>query len=154
MNSYAVDQLLMVVYIGQTFRYRCSCGHCKAMPSAEESMCCRELEAYWSLVQQLVPFSNISCLTQHPGFDACCLNPFSLQVAYLAFRQEYGPLQASRPEQFRYTAYRQVVRWAYGIVGREVRKTIPACVVATIRKQYSEGQAYRGFQWPHLEENH
>ncbi|KAL2098413.1 hypothetical protein ACEWY4_007620 [Coilia grayii] len=76
----------------------CSCGHCEAMPSAEESMCCRELEAYWSLVQQLVPFSNISCLTQHSGFDACCLNPFSLQVAYLAFRQEYGPLQASRLE--------------------------------------------------------
>uniref|UniRef100_A0A8C9Y7P0 P2X purinoreceptor 7 intracellular domain-containing protein n=1 Tax=Sander lucioperca TaxID=283035 RepID=A0A8C9Y7P0_SANLU len=100
----------------------------------------------WRIGQGLVPVTDITCLTLHSGFDACCLNPFSLQVAYLNFRQEYGlskstlhPYHYSR--QFRYTAYRQVVRWAYGFLGREIRKVIPACVVAAIR---------RGFQCPHL----
>ncbi|XP_051985326.1 uncharacterized protein LOC127645689 [Xyrauchen texanus] len=49
-------------------------------------------------VEGLVPATDITCLTLHPGFDACCLNPFSLQVAYLNFRQEHGPLQVNRPE--------------------------------------------------------
>lgn len=55
------------------------------------------------------------------------------------------------PRQFRYTAYRQVVRWAYGVVGRHIQKVIPACVVAAIRRQFpEEGGTYKGFQWPHL----
>ncbi|KAK0142691.1 hypothetical protein N1851_019381 [Merluccius polli] len=121
------------------------------MASAVDSMCCREVDAYWALVQDLVPATDITCLTLHPGFDACCLNPFSLQVAYLNFRQEHGALHASRAEQFRYTAYRQVVRWAHGFLGREIRKAIPACIVAAIRRQYpEEGGTYRGFQWPHM----
>lgn len=56
--------------------------------------------------------------------------------------------------QFRYTAYRQVVRWAYGILGRNIRKAIPSCVVSAIRRQFAEeGQTYKGFQWPHLEDD-
>jgi len=77
---------------------RCLCGRCEAMPSAVESVCCREVDAYWSLVQNLDPPEDITCLTLHPGFEASCLNPFVLQIAYLNFRQEHGPLQASRPE--------------------------------------------------------
>ena len=77
---------------------RCLCGHCEAMASAVDSMCCREVDAYWALVQDLVPATDITCLTLHPGFDACCLNQFSLQVAYLNFRQEHGALHASRAE--------------------------------------------------------
>lgn len=68
------------------------------MTSAVDSMCCREVDAYWAVVEGLVPATDITCLTLHPGFDACCLNPFSLQVAYLNFRQEHGPLQVNRPE--------------------------------------------------------
>lgn len=182
-----------------------------------------KVDAYWALVQDLVPATDITCLTLHPGFDACCLNPFSLQVAYLNFRQEHGAIHASRAEyvytrliyntiilpyyyyppytntcqfstqltncqkisiwcsqlsgylikcthtlnywiewkllhqillsphsrQFRYTAYRQVVRWAHGFLGREIRKAITACIVAAIRRQFpEEGGTYRGFKWP------
>ncbi|KAL2096842.1 hypothetical protein ACEWY4_006049 [Coilia grayii] len=131
---------------------RCSCGHCEPMPTAAESMCCREVDAYWALVQQLLPPRDVPCLTPYPPFTLAVVGP--LQVAYLAFRQEHGPLQASRAEQFRYTAYRQIVRWANGIIGREIRKAIPACVVAAIRRQYSEeGHAYQGFQCPNLSES-
>ena len=77
---------------------RCLCGKCQPMASAEESMCCREVDAFWALVESLTPRPDISCLTLHPGFEASCLNPFVLQIAYMSFRQEHGPLQASRHE--------------------------------------------------------
>uniref|UniRef100_A0A667WI64 P2X purinoreceptor 7 intracellular domain-containing protein n=1 Tax=Myripristis murdjan TaxID=586833 RepID=A0A667WI64_9TELE len=118
------------------------------MASAQESMCCREVDAFWALVESLTPRPDISCLTQHPGFEASCLNPFVLQIAYMSFRQEHGPLQASKHEQYRYTAYRQVVRWAYGILGRHIRKPLPSCVVSAIRRQFpEEGGTYKGFEW-------
>ncbi|ROI15892.1 hypothetical protein DPX16_3793 [Anabarilius grahami] len=121
------------------------------MATAEESQCCREVEAYWALVENVTPRLDVQCLTLHPGFEACCLNPYVLQIAYMHFRQEHGPLQASRHEQYRYTAYRQVVRWAYGILGRHIRKPLPACVVSAIRRQFpEEGGIYKGFEWPHF----
>lgn len=77
---------------------RCLCDKCEAMPSAMESMCCREVKAYRALLENLDPPADITCLTLHPGFEASCLNSFVLQIAYMNFRQEHGPLQASRPE--------------------------------------------------------
>ncbi|XP_039540209.1 P2X purinoceptor 7-like [Pimephales promelas] len=132
----------------------CLCGKCEAMFSAEESQCCREVDAYWALVENVTPRLDVQCLTLHPGFEACCLNPYVLQIAYMHFRQDHGPLQASRHEQYRYTAYRLVVRWAYGILGRHIRKPLPACVVSAIRGQFpEEGGLYKGFEWPNFVDN-
>ncbi|KAI2650169.1 P2X purinoceptor 7 [Labeo rohita] len=132
--------------------HRCLCGKCEPMVTAEESQCCRELDAYWALVENVTPTLDVQCLTLHPGFEACYLNPYVLQIAYMHFRQEHGPLQASRHEQYRYIAYRQVVRWAYGILGRHIRKPLPACVVSAIRRQFpEEGGLYKGFEWPHFD---
>uniref|UniRef100_A0AAV2KG52 P2X purinoreceptor 7 intracellular domain-containing protein n=1 Tax=Knipowitschia caucasica TaxID=637954 RepID=A0AAV2KG52_KNICA len=72
------------------------------------------------------------------------------QIAYLNFRQEFGPLVATQHEQYRYTAYRQVVRWAYGILGRHIRKPIPSCIVSIIRNSFPEQGQYKGFQWANL----
>ena len=75
------------------FEFRCMCGKCQPMTSAIESRCCRESEPFWKLAEDLQPRpDDITCLTQHPGFEGCCLNPFVLQIAYLAFRQDHGPL--------------------------------------------------------------
>ena len=85
--------------VNLTFHFdRCLCGKCQPMSSAEESMCCREVDPFWALVETLNPRPDVTCLTLHPGFEGCCLNPFVLQVAYLAFKQEHGPLQASTHE--------------------------------------------------------
>lgn len=65
---------------------------------AVDSMCSGEVDAYWALVEGSDLATDITCLTLHLGFEACCLNLFLLQVAKLSFRQEHGPLQASRPE--------------------------------------------------------
>ncbi len=78
--------------------HRCLYGKCEAMVTAEESQCCRELDAYWALVENVTPTLDVHCLTLHPGCEACCLSPYVLQIAYMHFRQEHGPLQASRHE--------------------------------------------------------
>ena len=61
----------------------CVCGL-----SAVESVCCREVNAFWSLVEQLDP---------RPA-DLTCLNPFVLRIAYSHFRQDHGPLEVSTHE--------------------------------------------------------
>lgn len=61
-------------------------------------MCCREAAAYWTLVKDVTPRLDVQCVTQHPGFEVCCLNPYVLQIAYMHYRREHGPLQASRHE--------------------------------------------------------
>uniref|UniRef100_A0A8C5D3V0 P2X purinoreceptor 7 intracellular domain-containing protein n=1 Tax=Gadus morhua TaxID=8049 RepID=A0A8C5D3V0_GADMO len=106
----------------------CLCGRCRPMETVVESLCCREVSAFWSLVEELNPRpADVTCLTQHPGFEACCLNPFVLKIAYTHFRQDHGPLFLLIPRQYRYTAYRQAIRWAYGVLGRSIRKPLPSC---------------------------
>ena len=39
------------------------------------------------------PLSNIisnTCVIGHPGFEAGCLDVYALQIAYFAYRQDYG----------------------------------------------------------------
>ncbi|KAL2098396.1 hypothetical protein ACEWY4_007603 [Coilia grayii] len=108
----------------------CLCAQCEPMPSAIERVCCREIDQYRALLEKLDLPEDITCLTRHHGFSSVCLD-----------------------RQYRYTGYRQVVRWAFGTLGRQIRKPIPACVVAAIRKQYpEEGGTYKGFEWPDLGE--
>ena len=53
--------------------------------------------------------------------------------------------------KYRYTAYRQFVRWCWGVLGPKIRVPLPACAVTEIRKIYPEpGGRYQGFQWPNL----
>uniref|UniRef100_A0A8C5CZA4 RecF/RecN/SMC N-terminal domain-containing protein n=1 Tax=Gadus morhua TaxID=8049 RepID=A0A8C5CZA4_GADMO len=90
---------------------RCLCGRCRPMESVVESLCCREVSAFWSLVEKLSPRpADVTCLTQHPGFDACCLNPFVLKIAYTHFKQDHGPLQASTHEGVDHPTYPSVLQ--------------------------------------------
>ena len=58
------------------------------MPTEEECICCNEIES----VQQKKGVSelNMSCITEHEGFAAVCLNVWVLQTAYFQYRQHYG----------------------------------------------------------------
>lgn len=84
---------------------RCLCTQCASMPSALESVCCREIEEYRALLENLP--EDITCLTRRPGFQSVCLDPYVLEVAYLAFKQEHGPLQATKPEYVSIKAFRR-----------------------------------------------
>uniref|UniRef100_A0A8C2I4C7 Uncharacterized protein n=1 Tax=Cyprinus carpio TaxID=7962 RepID=A0A8C2I4C7_CYPCA len=90
----------------------------EAMLTTEESQCCRELDAFWVLVENVNPTLAVQRLTLHPGFEA--------------------------------SKYLQVVRWAYSILSRHIRKTLPAWVVSAIIRQFpEEGGLYKGFPCKH-----
>lgn len=61
------------------------------METEEESVCCQELQKVWRRVESLNaanPGNLIECITQHPGFDGGCLNPWSLEIAYPHYRRQ------------------------------------------------------------------
>lgn len=47
----------------------------------------------------------------------------------------------------RYTAYRQLARWCWGFLGKNVWVPLPSCAVAKIREIFSSEQ-YQGFKEP------
>ena len=51
--------------------YRCKCGHCLVMPTANECVCCCEIDA---VMEKMEGISSINCVTDHEGFDAVRLN--------------------------------------------------------------------------------
>lgn len=121
----------------------CKCNCCTAMPTAKESICCQEvqIDAKRGSIHQL------TCITQHPGFGPVCLDEYVLETAYYQNRSQYGELRTTTEERNRYTAYRQLVRWCWGYLGRNVRFPLPACAVIKIRQTFQSNQ-YRGFQDP------
>ena len=53
------------------------------------------------------------------------------------------------PRRYRYTSYRQFVRWIWGYLGKKVRVVLPSCAVKTIREKLpSENGLYTGFNPP------
>jgi hypothetical protein len=48
----------------------------------------------------------------------------------------------------RFVAYRQLVHWCWGWLGRRIRVPLPACAVARIRKEFpAEDGVYTGFNY-------
>lgn len=68
---------------------RCTCGHCAIMSTSLDCVCCKEIPEVCGKINELGN-SSIHCITEHPGFDAVCLNVWVLQVAYYQYRQQYG----------------------------------------------------------------
>lgn len=55
------------------------------MPEIIQCNCCHESD---EIVAKLEG-SEAQCITQHEGFDAVCLNPYVLEVAYYQYRQQH-----------------------------------------------------------------
>ena len=67
----------------------------------------------------------------------------------LKFLRQFGI--GSYFRKYRYTAYRQLVRWCFGVLGRQVRVPLPACAVRAIRAHFpSDCDSFRGFRYPEL----
>ena len=58
---------------------RCTCGYCKPMPTARESICCQEIEQMKAL---LVDDPAPACITLHGEFSSACLCRTVLTIAY------------------------------------------------------------------------
>ena len=107
------------------FSYRCLCEHCQIMGSELECMSFKEcgrtsvkLEENISLLRNPTQFK---CITDHPRFQSVCLDPWVLQVAWLAYRQTYEDVyNGPQHKKYRHITYRQYVRWVQGHVGKNI----------------------------------
>ena len=61
-----------------------------------------------------------------------------LQAAWLDYKQEYGSRAYEGPEhkEHRHIAYRQLVRWCWGILGKQIRVVLPSCAVSCTRAHF------------------
>ena len=93
------------------------------------------------------------CITQHPGFHPVCINRWVLQVAWYQYKQQYkAAYDGWEDKLFRHIAYRQLTRWCWGILGKEIRVVLPACAVMCTRNFYpppgpEEDFVFEGFHY-------
>lgn len=62
------------------------------MPTSRECVCCWEIQRVCDVREE---HEGLQCITNHPGFQTVCLDPYVLQVTYYQYRQQYE----ERPEQ-------------------------------------------------------
>ncbi|KAL5013486.1 hypothetical protein ScPMuIL_007756 [Solemya velum] len=124
----------------------CQCGHCNEMPTTTECIWCAEIVKIQHVKGE---FPDLNCITQHPGFTSVCLDVYVLRTAYQAFRQYHNGNIPDSPARHRYTAYRQLVRWCWGYLGKSVRVPLPSCAVTLIRCTFppQEGEQFKGFNY-------
>ena len=75
------------------------------------------------VIEYAKPTLSYDCIRDNPGFHTVCLDRWVLQSAWLDFKQQYGSTAYEGPEHkiSRHCAYRQLVWWCWGIVGKEIR---------------------------------
>ncbi|XP_064479573.1 P2X purinoceptor 7-like [Ornithodoros turicata] len=123
----------------------CSCAKCKPMDTADECLCCREVE-------NVCKKQTVNCITDNEYFEILCLDTEVLRVSFTYIRdtEEYGNTRdIAVNKKFRYIAYRQFTRWIWGGLGKHHRKILPACVVYAIRDAFPS-DVYKGFEPAHL----
>jgi hypothetical protein len=122
----------------------CSCSKCISLPLPSKCLCCHEFSLFDG---QLEPSD---CITDSTKFRTVCLNPVVLKTSYISFLR-YKRHRGRAPDvltnrQSRLVAYRQFV--GSEKVNHLARHTVtlPACVVKTIREEFSSPDGnYEGF---------
>ncbi|CAH3033442.1 unnamed protein product, partial [Porites lobata] len=104
-------------------------------PSLPESVCCHEIGQIWQKTEEQTEV-QVSCITEHLGFQSTCLDVWVLETEYYAYRQQHGTDSHRGHGKFRYVAYRQLVRWCWGYLCRKVRVALPSCAVNKIRQRF------------------
>ena len=73
---------------------RCHCGNCELayLQNISECYCCCELDGWVEalvsdiVLQDLPEGMKLMCITEHPGFEAVCLEKWSLRLAADKYR--------------------------------------------------------------------
>ena len=67
------------------------CENCQRLPTAAECQCCLEFPQIVAKNKEAVEVGECeqppSCITEHPGFQAVCLNRWVLQAAWYQYKQ-------------------------------------------------------------------
>jgi len=114
------------------------------MDTETECICCQEIDAIVTTCKSLpnegVLYINQqppNCITQHPGFSSVCLNKWVLKTAWLQYKQQYhDAYEGPEHKQYRHIAYRQLARWCWGYLGKDVRVVLPSCAIMCIRAHF------------------
>eukprot|EP00795_Rhopilema_esculentum_P011048 gene11048-19899_t len=119
----------------------CSCGHCQIMPKANECICCQEIPEVSQKLEEIGECDQgndrSSCITDTDALRAVCLNKWVLQTAFYQYSAQYNDhYEGPQHKKNRHVAYRQLARWCWGFLGREVRVVLPACAVCCIRAHF------------------
>ncbi|XP_041463372.1 P2X purinoceptor 7-like [Lytechinus variegatus] len=114
----------------------CFCGECTPMETVLQSRCCVELANCRTHLNESIP-----CITAHPDFMKVCLEKAVLRTALVARLDTRGLDVRNIPaelenESYRYCGYRMFTYWIHGVLGRHVRRVIPACSVQRIRDTF------------------
>ena len=129
------------------------------MDREEECACCHEIEQVSNKNQEvnekIKPARPFTCITDNPGFHTVCLDIWVLQAAWFGYKQQYGSRAYDGPEHKvnRHIAYRQLVRWCWGVIGKEIRVVLPSCAVSCIRAHFpppgnEDDFEFVGFRFP------
>ena len=108
----------------------------------EECVCCQEIQVLQDKNEEVFKVEKLqtpySCITYNPGFHAVCINRWTLQAAWFQYKQQYGTKAFEGPEHKnqRHIAYRQLVCWCWGVLGKEIQVVLPACAVSCIRAHF------------------
>ena len=96
-----------------------------------ECICCSEIVWWQNSAKRSRPGGLEEppvCITQHPGFSAVCLNRWVLQTAWYQYKQQYAhAYKGPDHKQKRPIAYRQLARWCWGLLGKQIRVVLPSC---------------------------
>ena len=137
------------------FKLRCNCGSCQRLNRVEECVCCSEIDCVVAKNNEAVEAEGLNeppvCITQHPGFNAVCLNHRVLQTAWYQYKQQYH--EGPEHKKMRHIAYRQLARWCWGLLGKELRVVLPSCAVCCIRAHFpppgiEDDFIFEGFRFP------
>lgn len=115
----------------------CSCGKCDNgnmdMPDRERLCCQHDTNSNTYRLQsdkfdpQKAP---ADCVTDRKAFQYYCLSKRALELTYKEYQFGlYGQLPSNGQAKFRYTAYRQYVKFVHDRLGRGNRIIIPHCVI-------------------------
>lgn len=120
--------------------FTCACDNCQILQRTEECKCCSQYAEIIAKNLEAVKLGDCDepsiCITLHPGFQALCLK-WVLQAAWFQYKQQYhksydGPEHKLK----RHIAYRHLVRWCWGVIGKEIRVPLPSCAVCGIRAHF------------------
>ncbi|XP_064618966.1 uncharacterized protein LOC135482648 [Lineus longissimus] len=134
----------------------CDCGKlCVNSPFPEENACCSEKVPILNKMEEFNADhgGDIVCITKHPGFSSNYLDVWVLQAAYRLYQKKHrvgidGEINMNM--KYRYIAYRQLVAWCWGFLGKENRVPLPACALDVIRKTFPAEGELVGFKYPTL----
>lgn len=129
------------------FSQFCGCGHCEAMATAVECVCCKSRIFQ---PRQTDP-QYIGCLSEHPDFMKACAERVVVEVSAI---ERYNALvaaektppgtwnclpEAKQQSMMRKTAYRRCWLWLYALyLGKGVRNPLPSCMRRVIRNKFPD----------------